>query len=126
MKITKVKIKHFLEDKGNLFMDNLKLFINIIVSSLDLISNINHSRNISVVIKEALPYEKRDDLIEKYQNFFDNTIIKSNKINFEKQLFNSKFLKFLVFIIKELNFQIKSIISNVYQILYVIKCVWHT
>ena len=121
MKITKEKIKQFLEDKGNLFMDNLRLFINIIISSLDLISNINHSRNISVVIKEALPYEKRDDLIEKYQNFFDNTIIKSNKINFEKQLFNSKFLKFLVFIIKELNFQIKSIISNVYQILYVRK-----
>ena len=118
IKIKTEKVKNYTEGKSKTLLDNLKLLINIIISSLKLISSINHSRNISICLKEAFPIKTRDDLIEKYQKYFENNIINKYKINFENQIFNKKFLKFLVYIIKELDFQIKSIISNMYNILY--------
>ena len=65
-----------------------------------------------------MSYTKRDDLINNYQNYFDNNFTHKTKLNFETNFINKSFLKFLIFLINELNFQIKSIISNVYQILY--------
>ena len=112
------KTKNYIEEKNKVFLNNFKLLINIIYSTLKLISNINHSLNITSCQIESLPYVKRDDLIEKNQNYFDTNFTNKNKINFESNFINQKFLKFLIFLIKELNFQIKSIISNVYYILY--------
>ena len=112
------KTKNYIEEKNKVFLNNFKLLINIIYSTLKLILNINHSINITSCQIESFPYEKRDDLIEKNQNYFDTNFTNKNKINFESNFINQKFLKFLIFLIKELNFQIKSIISNVYYILY--------
>ena len=117
--ILKEKIKFNIKEKNKAFLNNFKLLINIIISSFNLITNINHSRQISAFSFEGIPYEKRDDLIQKHQNYFDMNFTNKTKINFEVDYANETFLKFLIFIIKELNFQIKSIISNVYQILYI-------
>jgi len=119
--ILKEKTKSSIKEKNKSFLHNFKLLINIINSTLKLITDINHSRQISVSAFEGVPYInniKRDDLIQKYKNYFDTNFSNKNKINFEDDFANKKFMKFLIFIIKELNFQIKSIISNVYQILY--------
>ena len=94
------------------------MLINVILSTLKLISIINHSRNISVNVYENLPYANRNHLIEKYQHYFDNNYIYKFNTNFESQFMNKKLIKFILFLLKELNFQIKSIISNVYMILY--------
>ena len=118
MNIITNETKNYIEEKNKVFLNNFKLLINIIYSTLKLISIINHSRNISSCPIESLPYEKRDDLIEKNQNYFDLNFTHKNKINFESNFLNKKILKFLIFLIKELNFQIKSIISKVYYILY--------
>ena len=118
MNIITNETKNYIEEKNKVFLNDFKLLINIIYSTLKLISIINHSRNISSCQIESLPNEKRDDLIEKNQNYFDLNFTHKNKINFESNFLNKKFLKFLIFLIKELNFQIKSIISKVYYILY--------
>ena len=112
------RAKSFISEKNDVFTNKMKLLINIINSSLKLISNINHSRNISVKVIEGLKSENRNHIIEKYQHYFDNIFTFRYKINFNEQFMNVKFIKFLVFIINELSFQIKSIISNVYQILF--------
>ena len=112
----KNQAKFFILDRNELFTHNFNLLINVILSTLKLISIINHSRNISVNVYENLPYANRNHLIEKYQHYFDNNYI--HNTNFESQFMNKKFIKFLLFLLKELNFQIKSIISNVYMILY--------
>ena len=114
----KNQAKFFILDRNELFTHNFNLLINIIISTLKLISLINHSRNISVNVYENLPYANRNLLIEKYQHYFDNNYIHKFNTNFESQFMNKKFMKFLLFLFKELNFQIKSIISNVYMILY--------
>ena len=110
--------KTSIEEKRNIFFKNFRLLITIIYATLKLISNINHSRNISILLNSNIPYEKRDDLISKHQNYFDNNFTHKIKLNFETHFKTKTFLKFLIFLINELNFQIKSIISNVYQILY--------
>ena len=109
--------RNFIIEKNDILANNLKLLINTIASTLKLIFNINHSRNITICSIEALPYPKRDELIQKFQNYFDNIFTHRYKINLENHFLNKKFLKFVVCLLKELNFQIKSIISNVYQIL---------
>ena len=109
--------RNFIIEKNDILANNLKLLINTIASTLKLIFNINHSRNITICSIEALPYPKRDELIQKFQNYFDNIFTHRHKINLENHFLNKKFLKFVVCLLKELNFQIKSIISNVYQIL---------
>ena len=114
----KNQAKFFILDRNELFTHNFDLLINVILSTLKLISIINHSRNISVNVYENLPYANRNHLIEKYQHYFDNNYIHKFNTNFESQFMNKKFIKFLLFLLKELNFQIKSIISNVYMILY--------
>ena len=114
----KNQAKFFILDRNELFTHNFDLLINVILSTLKLISIINHSRNISVNVYENLPYANRNHLIEKYQHYFDNNYIHKINTNFESQFMNKKFIKFLLFLLKELNFQIKSIISNVYMILY--------
>ena len=114
----KNQAKFFILDRNELFTHNFNLLINVILSTLKLISIINHSRNISVNVYENLPYANRNHLIEKYQHYFDNNYIHKFNTNFESQFMNKKFIKFLLFLLKELNFQIKSIISNVYMILY--------
>ena len=114
----KNQAKFFILDRNELFTHNFNLLINVILSTLKLISIINHSRNISVNVYENLPYANRNHLIEKYQHYFDNNYVHKFNTNFESQFMNKKFIKFLLFLLKELNFQIKSIISNVYMILY--------
>ena len=118
MNIVTNRAKNFISEKNDVFTNNMKLLINIINSSLKLLSNINHSRNISYNVIEGLLYENRNHIIEKYQRYFDNIFTFRYKINFNEQFMNVKFIKFLVFIINELSFQINSIISNVYQILF--------
>ena len=112
------RAKNFISEKNDAFINNMKLMINIINIGLKLISNINHSRNFSVHIIEELPFENRNQIIEKNQRYFDDIFNNRYKINFEEQFMNTKFIKFLVYIINELSFQINSIKSNVYQILF--------
>ena len=111
-------IRNNIEDKKNIFFKNFRLLITIIYSTLKLISIINHSRNISISVNGEIFYEKRDDLIKNYQNYFESNFLHNTKFSFETIFKTKIFLKFLIFLINELNFQIKSIISNVYQILY--------
>ena len=111
-------IRNNIEDKKNIFFKNFRLLITIIYSTLKLISIINHSRNISISVNGEIFYEKRDDLIKNYQNYFESNFLHNTKFSFETIFKTKTFLKFLIFLINELNFQIKSIISNVYQILY--------
>ena len=113
MNISIDKTKNNIEKRKLVFLNNFELLINIINSTLKLITNINHSRKISSYTIKALSIDKRDDLIEKNQNYFDINFNHKNKINYESDFVNKKFLKFLVFLINELNFQIGSIISNV-------------
>ena len=112
------KIKTITQDKRNSFLINFRLLINSIYASLNLIYIINHSRNISITPIDGITFEKRDEIIKKYKQYFEKNFTQRNKVNFENDFMNKTFLKFLVFLIKELNFQIKSIISNVYAILY--------
>ena len=114
----KNQAKYFILEKNEVFANNLNLLINIIISTLKIIKSINHSRNISVNVYENLPFENRNSLIEKLQHYFYSNFIYKFKINFESQFMNTKFVKFLLSLLKELNFQTKSIISNVYLILY--------
>ena len=118
VKKLKHKAKFFILDRNEVFTHNFNFLINIIISTLKLISLINHSRNISVNVYENLPYANRNNLIEKYQHFFESNYINKFNTNFESQFINKKFMTFLLFLLKELNFQIKTIINNVYMILY--------
>ena len=119
-KLNKLKneTQFFIMDRTDVFTYNFNLLLNIIISTLKLITVINHSRNMSVNIYENLSHENRIHLIEKNQHYFDNNFIIKFKVNYEDLFMNNKFLKFILFLLNELNFQTRSIISNVYMILY--------
>ena len=111
------KNKGLILEKRKMFFDYFRILITAIKCALKHIVNINHSRNVAVSTYENIPIEKRDEIIKKYQHYFDNNFTHKKRVNFEANFTTPKFLKFIVFIIKELNFQIKSAVSNIYQIL---------
>ena len=58
----------------------------------------------------------RDNKIKNYQQYFKNNFILNSKINYERDIVNKKFLIFLMFIIKELNYRLRTLTNNMYNI----------
>ncbi len=117
--LLKNQIINYIEEGSNVFWDKFKFLINFIYFTINLIESINHSRKCSINASnfECLSFDNRNNLIEKNVNFFNNNYNNNFKIDFDTQFFNKNFLKFLIFLINELSFQAKSIITNVFRIL---------
>ena len=114
--------KNFYIEKQEIFKSKMEIISKCISFILRTINNIIKS-NFNSNIKESFIAnneinKNRNLLIKKHQDYYNKIFNKNKNINYDKDIFNKKFLKFIIFIIKELNYQIKTITSNAYNIIY--------
>ena len=112
------KSKNILEEKYDVFKDKMEIFNKCIHLILRIIDNIfnstTHSKDYFTQYNDI--NKNRNLLIQNYQEYFYD--IQHNKNNFYKELVNKKFLKFIIFILNELNYRIKNITSDIHSFIY--------
>ena len=115
-----VSSKNIFTEKYDIFKDKLELFNKCISLILRTINNIiNSSKSL---IDKDVKYEDgnkdRNNILCEYQEYYKNNFIQNKSVNFDKEFINKQFIKFIIFILNELNYRINSITSNIYNILY--------
>ena len=112
------KSKNILEEKYDVFKDKMEIFnkcIHLILRTIDNIFNsTTHSKDYFTQYNDI--NKNRNLLIQSYQEYFYD--IQHNKNNFYKEIVNTKFLKFIIFILNELNYRIKNITSDIHSFIY--------
>ena len=112
------KSKNILEEKYDVFKDKMEIFNKCIHLILRIIDNIfnstTHSKDYFTQYNDI--NKNRNLLIQSYQEYFYD--IQHNKNNFYKEIVNKKFLKFIIFILNELNYRIKNITSDIHSFIY--------
>lgn len=112
--------KNIFTEKYNAFKDKLELFNKCVSLILRTINNIINSSKSS--IDNDTRYEdgnkNRNNILSEYQEYYKNNFIQNKSVNFDKEFINKQFIKFIIFILNELNYRINSTTSNIYNILY--------
>ena len=112
--------KNIFIEKYDIFKDKLELFNKCLSLILRTINNIINSSKSSIDLDT--PYEdgnkNRNNILSEYQEYYKNNFIQNKSVNFDKEFINKQFIKFIIFILNELNYRINSITSNIYNILY--------
>ena len=113
--------KPFFEEKMEIFKNKIELIskcIFLILITIDkIINSINNSKYKDIFKRNIENDNNRDLLIKNYQKYYKDNIANNKKINYEKDIVNKKFLKFIIFILKELNYRIRIITNIIYKII---------
>ena len=111
--------KNFIEEKYDIFKDKMEIFNKCIYLIIRTIDNIFNSTKDSkgYFIQYNDLNQNRYLLIQNYQEYY-NRIQNNKKNKFDKEIVNKKFLKFIIFILNELNYRIKNITSNFHYLIY--------
>ena len=111
--------KNSFSEKYDNFQEKVELsskFVSLILRLLDRIIDSSKNKDVFNIMKDI--NDRRFIQLKQYQEYYKIYIQKNNKINYDQVFFNKKFLIFIIFIFNELNYRIKTAISNVFNKFY--------
>ena len=120
---TKIETKKiFLIKQYDIFKEKIEVLSKCISFILRIMNKIINSTKNSIYKDTFIIYKEinknMDLIIIKYQEYYKNNFIKNYIINYDKEIFNKKFLKFIIFLINELKYRISTITNNIYNAIY--------